>query len=71
MDNKEIDALVISACSNSWQKCAMVIAKTVDLAEDKITPDECAASIKKLLKAGVVISQGEISQWRESEIRLS
>lgn len=49
----------------------MVIAKTVDLAEEKITPDECGDSLKRLLKAGVIICQGDISQWRESEIRLS
>jgi len=69
----ELDAIILSFTKTLWLKTAFVIAKTLNECENRnilTTGDAIAARIASLCEAGVLKSQGNLSEWRESEIRL-
>jgi Protein of unknown function len=71
--NDLIDELIISLITPNWQKVAMVIAKALRLSEDRgleIGDHALAARIDALCTEGRVESQGNLSNWRHSEVRL-
>ena len=69
MDN-DLDALILGVAKDRWQKVAMVIAKTRDLAAPDIDLDEIARRIRALVAAKRLEGVGDLSNWRFSEVRL-
>ena len=76
MTSEELDQLILSSTSSSWQKVAMVIATvsydkrfSSEVADDRLTV--IANQITRLVADGRLIAQGDISNWRHSEIRLA
>jgi Protein of unknown function len=72
--NSEIDELILSIVTSNWQKVAMVIVKALRSSESgskKISDSTVAARIDVLCREGRLESQGNLSNWRGSEVRLS
>jgi hypothetical protein len=74
MNESEIDAAIMNSVSESWSKVAMVIVRTEE-ALGQIVPDReeglrvIANRIECLVGSGRLVSQGDLSKWRNSEVR--
>ena len=71
--NSQVDELILSLLSPNWRKVAMIIGKAHDVFESRrieINEDALASRIEALCKEGRVESQGNLSNWRGSEVRL-
>jgi tagatose-1,6-bisphosphate aldolase non-catalytic subunit AgaZ/GatZ len=69
----EIDQLILSFAKADWRKTAFIIARVLHDCEDKnieIKDEEIADRIATLCNAGRLESQGVLSNWRGSELRL-
>jgi len=76
MTSERLDELILSYTSPQWQKVAMVIARVSY--DERFEPDESADKlthianrIAGLIDEGRLVAQGDISNWRHSEIRLA
>ena len=76
MTSEQLDGLILSTSSRQWQKVAMVIARvsrderfSQGDADDQLTL--IAGRIERLVAEGQLVAQGNISNWRHSEIRLN
>lgn len=74
MSAAQIDAAILSAVGERWTKVAMVIAKVADaMSNDLPLGDEgcqiVSRRIQDLVDTGHLQSQGNIENWRFSEIR--
>ena len=75
MNSEELDGLILSTASPRWQKVSMIIAM---VARDESysagdTEDELkliADRISHLVAQGQLAAQGNLSNWRHSEICL-
>jgi hypothetical protein len=74
MDDSKIDALILSTVNDRWSKVARVIGVimvTEDVAVSKV--DELGtvvqARIEALIQSGLLESQGNVQNWRHSEVR--
>ncbi len=75
MTSPEIDSAVLAVTEVHWRKVAMIILKTAqrlgrDLPEGDTGYSMIAARIAALVAASRLASQGDISRWRHSEVRL-
>jgi hypothetical protein len=75
MTSPEIDSAVLAVTETHWKKVGMVIMKTAErlgaeLPEGDAGYSMVAARIAALVAAGRLVSQGDISRWRHSEVRL-
>ena len=74
MNVSEIDAAIMDFVNESWSKVAMVIVRVEDVL-GQIAPDReesmhvIANRIESLVGSGKLISQGDLSKWRNSEVR--
>jgi hypothetical protein len=71
--SSQFDELIFSLLTPKWQKMAMIIAKAQGVSENrhiKIDYDALASRIEALCEEGRVESQGNLSNWRHSEVRL-
>ena len=71
--SSRLDELILSVVKPNWRKVAMVVATVKNISEstDFATSHEAiAARIEALCKEGYLESQGDLSQWRHSEVRL-
>ena len=69
----QLDPLILSTANSRWQKVAMIIAKVEEKLEDTEQPIEyerIAERVQVLVDAGHLESQGDVSRWRHSEVRL-
>ena len=69
----DLDELIFSVMKPIWRKTAMVIAMTSKQCEARApTLDDkvIGARIAALVDAGRIDSQGDLSMWRHSEVRL-
>jgi hypothetical protein len=71
----ELDAALLAAINPRWTKVAMVLARAAkapglmfDEAEDEY--DLLAERLEQLADSGQVVVQGDLKQWRFSEVRL-
>jgi hypothetical protein len=76
MTSNELDELILSVALPYWQKLAMIIAKvtrderfSMDDSDEEF--DFVANRIAHLVADGRLESQGDISLWRFSEVRLN
>jgi hypothetical protein len=75
MPSTDIDNAILAVAQTSWRKVAMIIVKAAktlgpDLPEGDVGDDMVAERIEALVRAGRLVSQGDISRWRHSEVRL-
>jgi cAMP phosphodiesterase len=71
--NAHIDQLILAVAKPKWLKVAMVIVKVQKIAEKtdfKISDGALAARISALCTDGRLESQGNLSKWRYSEVRI-
>jgi hypothetical protein len=72
----KIDDAILSNVGGSWKKIAMVIVKVssshdAELSEDEEEFDVIAKHIEVLVAEGRLEVQGNVKNWRSSEIRRS
>ena len=68
-----LDELILSVVKPNWQKVAMVLGKALHLSESRrfeTSYEALAARISVLCTDGRLESQGNLSKWRYSEVRL-
>ncbi|MDP9422885.1 MAG: hypothetical protein M3Q19_08645 [Pseudomonadota bacterium] len=69
----QIDDYVLASCRPNWSKVAMVISRTRELAglpSDDGNYELIAGRISALVRAGRLEAQGNLENWRGSEVRL-
>jgi hypothetical protein len=76
MNSAEIDEAVLAVAQTSWRKVAMIIVKAAErlgpaLPAGDSVYEMIAQRVEALVKAGRLASQGELSRWRHSEVRLA
>jgi hypothetical protein len=76
LSNSQIDEAILSVAAISWRKVALVIAKVEvilrnTLPEGDAGIDLIAKRIEVLVQDGSLLAQGDIKQWRYSEVRPS
>jgi hypothetical protein len=70
----QIDELILLAASHQWRRVAMIVAKTLDECERRqinVSADEIAKHVEGLITEKKLASQGNLSNWRHSEVRLT
>jgi hypothetical protein len=75
MTSAVIDSAILAVAQTSWRKVAMVIAKAAErlgptLPAGDFGYEMIAQRVEALVKVGRLASQGELSRWRYSEVRL-
>ena len=75
MTSSEIDDAILAVVQPSWRKVAMIIAQTADNLGDDLPNGETghnliAGRVAALVDNGNLVAQGDITNWRFSEIRL-
>ena len=73
MTNRDIDATIMQMVVERWQKTAMIIMKSDEVlrkAGVKASYEEIAERIAVLASQGDIENQGDLSLWRNSEVRL-
>ncbi len=75
MNTSQIDSVILSAVGEHWTKVAMVIARVVDAMSRDLPPGDegyevISGRIGALVYDGRLAAQGDIKNWRFSEVRL-
>jgi hypothetical protein len=73
LSHQNVDDLVLSFAKVQWRKVAMIISKVLDeCGRLGINIDEhgVAERVCALVDDGQLEAQGNLSQWRHSEVRL-
>ena len=78
MSDEVIDEAIVSALSEipgHWRKVAMVVSKVATAMGDGLVPGDAgyetvARRIESLVSEGRLLAQGDIKNWRFSEVRL-
>ena len=71
--NVAADGIILSVASTRWRKVAMIIATAQNECgknEIAITDDDLAARIETMVEDGRLDGQGDLSNWRASEVKL-
>lgn len=72
--NAELDAHILKATSNDWQKIAFVMSKVFDepalKGQDGLSK-KIIARIESLVEQDKLKSQGNIRRWRDASIKLA
>lgn len=70
--DERIDAIVLSRAQPNWRKVAMMISLAMRRAgrDDEDFANAVAARIVALVESGRLEAQGDLSNWRFSEVRL-
>ena len=69
----DIDAAMLSSASHRWLKAARIVGQVsdhFDEAERGAKLEIIAGRLRELVDAGLLESQGDLSRWRYSEVRL-
>jgi hypothetical protein len=70
----DLDALIFGETDKSWLKVARIVGNVFQTLETRcirLPMDTIAARIAKLVEVGRLESQGNLTMWRHSEVRLS
>ena len=71
--DERLDELILSLAKPEWQKTAMIIAKVCQQLEVDVVDDhgrKVEERTRYLVGHGRLESQGDLSRWRHSEVRL-
>ena len=69
-----ISEAILDNCRPTWLKVARVVAfahRDSGLPDDEAALETVALELEKLVKTGTLEAVGDISNWRESEVRLA
>jgi Protein of unknown function len=69
----DLDALIFGETDKCWLKVARIVGnvfQTLDTRCVRLPMDTIAARIAKLVEVGRLESQGNLTMWRHSEVRL-
>jgi hypothetical protein len=69
----DLDQMIFSFVKTQWRKTALIIAEVLHQGDERqkiIAPQRIANRIISLCDAGALESQGLLSNWRHSEVRL-
>ena len=66
----EIDRAILTRCRDEWRKVAWIIADIIHAADDPPDPHAVGGRIAALVRSGRLEAQGNLTNWRHSEIRL-
>jgi len=69
----QIDELILSFATAQWQKVALIVAKTLHECERRqinVDADEIGKRVALLVAEKRLDSQGNLTNWRRSEVRL-
>ena len=69
-----ISEAILANCQATWLKVARIVAfthKDLGLPDDDETYDTVALELAKLVETGRLEAVGDLSNWRESEVRLA
>lgn len=74
MRRHEIDEAILVNLGTAWTKVALVVVRVADESSVAFTEDEddyevVANHIERLVNEGRLVAQGNIKDWRHSEIR--
>lgn len=70
----ELDAIIIGAASNEWQKTALLISKVFDVLKEQgkeLPAQTIAERIYALIEEKFLTSTGNIRRWRDSNVKLT
>jgi hypothetical protein len=69
---EELDKLILARTQPQWRKVAYIIAAVGQSMNERTDEnyDALAARIAALVKAGRLEAQGDLKEWRSSEVRL-
>ena len=75
MSVTDIDDSVLAVANTSWRKVAMVIGRTAERLGSTLPEGDdgyhlIAHRIQALVRDGRLLAQGNVSNWRHSEVRL-
>ena len=75
MNTSQIDSVILSVVGEHWTKVAMVIARVANAMGHDLPPgdegyEEISRRIEALVDDGRLAAQGNIKNWRSSEVRL-
>jgi Protein of unknown function len=72
-NHAKLDEAILSQTSTNWLKVARVIAKSAEALgnESDETYGALEERIVELVAAGKLEAQGDLSNWRHSEVRLA
>jgi hypothetical protein len=69
----DIDQVILSLCDREWLKVARIVGKTMKTFEGRqlhVSADEIDERMAFLVSSRQLESQGNIRNWRYSEVRL-
>jgi len=69
----KLDEYILESCDLHWRKVAMVITRAHEkagLADDEGSYEAIANRVRALVSAGRLAAQGNLDNWRASEVRL-
>lgn len=74
MRRQEIDAAILAHLNSSWTKVALVVVTVADESDVSFSENEdyfqvVAQHIEQLVNEGRLLAQGNLQDWRHSEIR--
>jgi hypothetical protein len=72
----ELDAAILASTNPRWTKVAMVLSRAAKasglvFAEDEDEFEILEERLAQLVASGQLLAQGDIREWRFSEVRLS
>lgn len=74
MSPTEIDAAILAVAAPNWRKVAMIVVTAAEhlgiIRIDQSAYDAIAERIIILVSSGQLVSQGDLSLWRYSEVKL-
>ena len=75
MTPSQIDDAVLAVADEHWHKVAMIIIRAAEKLGSELTEGDAgyelvAQRIAALVEDGRLVSQGDLSRWRHSEVRL-
>jgi hypothetical protein len=69
----DLDALIFAETDKCWLKVARIVGnvfQTLETRSIRLPMDIIAARVAKLVEVGRLESQGNLTMWRHSEVRL-
>jgi hypothetical protein len=69
----DLDKLIFATLKENWRKVALIVGNVLQACKTRSIPlsDEViTARIRELAEAGRIESQGDLTKWRFSEVRL-
>lgn len=74
INDSDTDRVILSVAEPSWRKVAMIVSRAAKRIGPSAATDDgyhlVATRVQALVADGRLIAQGDLSNWRHSEVRL-